>query len=64
MDTQAYNEGYQELLRRSLPSEGVMVNKSLAVMWQLLGQSTRLQNTEKEEAMSFPRIIGASRTGS
>jgi hypothetical protein len=60
MDTQAYNEGYQELLRRGLPSEGVIVNKSLIAMWQSLVQSPAVRDTEEYELMSS-RIMGASK---
>jgi len=63
MDTQAYNEGYQELLRRDLPSEGVIVNKSLTAMWQSLVQSPRVQDTDEYDLMSS-QIIGRSKADS
>lgn len=63
MDAEAYNEGYQELLRRGLPSEGVIVNKSLTAMWQSLVQGQVVQGTEEYDVMSS-RIMGSSKAAS
>lgn len=64
MDTQRYDKGYEELLGRDLPSEGVVVNKSMTLVWRLLKHdgSSGADDAEGEyDRMSAQIMSGAPR---